>query len=243
MTVAVLTCCLVFTCADDSLVPWNVSESEELHPPSVCLSSLPICWVSKAAVGPDIFSDRFEFDMFNLSFLKCALEPGIYKILVFTHHISAVLSFVSRAQTTASLRSGEQMTGGCWRLYAATPPRSQTWPSATRTPWSLPAPVTRLSECGAYRPAPLWPSWRDTQPPSPHCRYVGAQDVWLHIHVCLLVYGLHKKRNGNHFNIYNNTFHQTVWVSVCRVSVTLYFRNFIRTRQFKRLNMMHVWLI
>lgn len=181
MTVAVLTCCLVFTCADDSLVPWNVSESEELHPPSVCPSSLPICWVSKAAVGPDIFSDRFEFDMFNLSFLKCALEPGIYKILVFTHHISAVLSFVSRAQTTASLRSGEQMTGGCWRLYAATPPRSQTWPSATRTPWSLLAPVTRLSECGAYRPAPLWPSWRDTQPPSPHCRYAGC----LASHSCL----------------------------------------------------------
>lgn len=107
-----------------------------------------------------------------------------YKPLVFTHATLAVLSGFSRAQTTASLRSGEQMTGACWRRYAATPLRSPTWPSAMRTPWSLRGLVTRLSECGAYRPVPLWPSSRDMLPLSLHSRYEDGQGVLF----CFYVY-------------------------------------------------------
>lgn len=90
--------------------------------------------------------------------------------------LSACLFFFSffcglRVQTTAWWRSGEQMMAVCWPRCAATLPRSPTWPWATRTLWSLPAPVTKPSECGVYRPVRLWPFWRDTQPPSHHSRY------------------------------------------------------------------------
>lgn len=78
--------------------------------------------------------------------------------------------FFPRAQTTAWWKSGEPTTGVCWRPCAVTLLRSPTWPWATRTPWSLPGPVTRPSECGAYKPAHLWPSWRGTRPPSPPYR-------------------------------------------------------------------------
>lgn len=110
------------------------------------------------------------------------------KVTVFTYTIFGSFYFFSpRALTTALLKSGEQMMDACWRHYAATLPRSPTWPSATRTPWSRPGPVTRPSECGAYRPAPRWQSWRDTPPLSPPCRYVGrwSSVVFTQMFVCI----------------------------------------------------------
>lgn len=118
-----------------------------------------------------------------------------------THHFSSYMKYwflltpcwwrfffyFFRAQMTALLRSGEQTTDACWRHCAATLLRSPIWPSATRTPWLLPGPVTRRSECGAYRRAPRWLSWRDTRPLSPRCRY---EDVWyflcFNVFVCIL---------------------------------------------------------
>lgn len=97
-----------------------------------------------------------------------------HQIPHFTSVCLHLLLSTLRAPTTASSRSGAQMTAACWRRCAAMLPRSPTWPSATRTPWLPPARATRPSECGVYRPAPRWLSWRHTLPPSPHCRYVGT---------------------------------------------------------------------
>lgn len=55
--------------------------------------------------------------------------------------------------------------------------RSLIWLSAMRTPWLPLGPATKLSECGAYRPAPHWLCWRGMQLLSPHCRWEDGQVV------------------------------------------------------------------